>query len=504
MKQSLQLRLGQQLNMTPQLQQAIRLLQLSTLDLQVEIQQALESNIMLEVAEEEEDIEIETPVNDKLESETEAATTENEAYENAESISSSEGSEENTEINLDEPGNMPLELTVDSEWEDVYDGNYTSDLPGGDFNTHDFSPQNSAVETLQDHLLWQLELTPLSDTDKLIARSLIDAIDEEGYLRTKVEEIAQSLELEIDVREVEVVLMRIQQFDPTGVGARDLRECLLLQLKELPPTTPMLKEANLLIREYLSVLGAKDYTQLLKRLKLNREQLQQVIQLIQTLNPRPGTKIDSHTASYIVPDVFVKKIKGQWRVDLNPDIAPRLRINGYYMSLITRAKNKSEADSLKNHLQEARWFIKSLRSRHETLLRVASCIVEKQKEFLDYGEEAMKPLVLHDIATELEMHESTISRVTTQKFIHTPRGIFELKYFFSSHVNTDSGGECSSTAIRALIKKLIAVENSAKPLSDSKIADTLSKRGIQVARRTVAKYREAMGIPPSNERKLLA
>jgi RNA polymerase sigma-54 factor len=501
MKQSLQLRLGQQLNMTPQLQQAIRLLQLSTLDLQVEIQQTLESNIMLEVAEEDDDFEIETPVNDKLETETEAATTENEAYENAESTANNE---ESTEINLDEPGNMPLELTVDSEWEDVYDGNYTSDLPGGDFNAHDFSPQNSAIETLQDHLLWQLELTPLSDTDKMIARSLIDAIDEEGYLRTKVEEIAQSLELEIDIREVEVVLMRIQQFDPTGVGARDLRECLLLQLKELPPTTPMLKEANLLIREYLSVLGAKDYTQLLKRLKLNREQLQQVIQLIQTLNPRPGTKIDSHTASYIVPDVFVKKIKGQWRVDLNPDIAPRLRINGYYMSLITRAKNKSEVDSLKNHLQEARWFIKSLRSRHETLLRVASCIVEKQKEFLDYGEEAMKPLVLHDIATELQMHESTISRVTTQKFIHTPRGIFELKYFFSSHVNTDSGGECSSTAIRALIKKLIAVENSAKPLSDSKIADTLSKRGIQVARRTVAKYREAMGIPPSNERKLLA
>jgi RNA polymerase sigma-54 factor len=456
---------------------------------------------MLEVAEEDDDFEIETPVNDKLETETEAATTENEAYENAESTANNE---ESTEINLDEPGNMPLELTVDSEWEDVYDGNYTSDLPGGDFNAHDFSPQNSAIETLQDHLLWQLELTPLSDTDKMIARSLIDAIDEEGYLRTKVEEIAQSLELEIDIREVEVVLMRIQQFDPTGVGARDLRECLLLQLKELPPTTPMLKEANLLIREYLSVLGAKDYTQLLKRLKLNREQLQQVIQLIQTLNPRPGTKIDSHTASYIVPDVFVKKIKGQWRVDLNPDIAPRLRINGYYMSLITRAKNKSEVDSLKNHLQEARWFIKSLRSRHETLLRVASCIVEKQKEFLDYGEEAMKPLVLHDIATELQMHESTISRVTTQKFIHTPRGIFELKYFFSSHVNTDSGGECSSTAIRALIKKLIAVENSAKPLSDSKIADTLSKRGIQVARRTVAKYREAMGIPPSNERKLLA
>jgi RNA polymerase sigma-54 factor len=501
MKQSLQLRLGQQLNMTPQLQQAIRLLQLSTLDLQVEIQQALESNIMLEVAEEDEDFDPETPVNDKLESETEAATTESEVYENAESVASGEESEE---INLDEPGNMPLELSVDSEWEDVYDGNYTSDLPGGDFNTRDFTPQNSAVETLQDHLLWQLELTPLSDTDKLIARSLIDAIDEEGYLRAKLEEIVQGLEVEVDIREVEVVLMRVQQFDPSGVGARDLRECLLLQLKELPSTVPMWKEANLLISEYLSVLGAKDYTQLLKRLKLSREQLQEVIELIQSLNPRPGTKIDSHTASYIVPDVFVKKIKGQWRVDLNPEIAPRLRINGYYMGLITRAKNKSEVDSLKNHLQEARWFIKSLRSRHETLLKVASCIVEKQKEFLDYGEEAMKPLVLHDIAIELEMHESTISRVTTQKFIHTPRGIFELKYFFSSHVNTDSGGECSSTAIRALIKKLIAVENSAKPLSDSKIADVLSERGIQVARRTVAKYREAMGIPPSNERKLLA
>lgn len=501
MKQSLQLRLGQQLNMTPQLQQAIRLLQLSTLDLQLEIQQTLESNIMLEVAEEEDDFDIEPPLNDKLESETEAATADNEEYENAESATSIE---EREEINLDEPGNMPLELSVDSEWEDIYDGNYTSELPSGDFNTHDFTPQNSAVETLQDHLLWQLELTPLSDTDALIARSLIDAIDEEGYLRAKLEDIVQSIDIEVDVREVEVVLMRVQQFDPPGVGARDLRECLLLQLKELPSTTPMWKEANLLISEYLNILGAKDYTQLLKRLKLSREQLQEVIDLIQSLNPRPGTKIDSHTASYVVPDVFVKKIKGQWRVDLNPEIAPKLRINGYYMSLMNRARNKSEVDSLKNHLQEARWFIKSLRSRHETLLKVAGCIVEKQKEFLDYGDEAMRPLVLHDIASELEMHESTISRVTTQKYIHTPRGIFELKYFFSSHVNTDSGGECSSTAIRALIKKLIAVENSTKPLSDSKIADVLAERGIQVARRTVAKYREAMGIPPSNERKLLA
>lgn len=499
MKQSLQLRLGQQLNMTPQLQQAIRLLQLSTLDLQVEIQQALESNIMLEVAEDD-DFDTDAP-NDTLEQATEAEAADNEDYELSESTSSSE---DNVEINLDEPGNMPLELSVDSEWEDTYDGNYTSDLPSGDFNTRDFTPQNSAIETLQDHLLWQLELTPLSDTDKLIAQALIDAIDEEGYLRTKVEEITQSLDFDVDVHEVEVVLMRVQQFDPVGVGARDLRECLLLQLKELPPTTPMLKETHLLISEHLNLLGAKDYTQLLKRLKLNREQLQEVIDLIQSLNPRPGTKIDSNPASYIVPDVFVKKIKGQWRVDLNPEIAPKLRINNYYMGLITRAKNKAEVDSLKNHLQEARWFIKSLRSRHETLLRVASCIVEKQKDFLDYGEEAMKPLVLHDIASELEMHESTISRVTTQKFIHTPRGIFELKYFFSSHVNTDSGGECSSTAIRALIKKLIAVENSAKPLSDSKIADVLSERGIQVARRTVAKYREAMGIPPSNERKLLA
>jgi len=353
MKQSLQLRLGQQLNMTPQLQQAIRLLQLSTLDLQVEIQQALESNIMLEVAEDDDDFDIEPPVNDKLESETEAATADNEEYENAESATSSE---ERAEINLDEPGNMPLELSVDSEWEDVYDGNYISELSGGDFNTRDFVPQNSAIETLQDHLLWQLELTPLSDTDALIARALIDAIDEEGYLRAKLEDIAQSIEVthaEIDVREVEVVLMRVQQFDPAGVGARDLRECLLLQLRELPPTTPMWKETNLLISEYLSVLGAKDYTQLLKRLKLSREQLQEVIDLIQSLNPRPGTKIDSHTASYVVPDVFVKKIKGQWRVDLNPEIAPKLRINGYYMSLMTRAKNKSEADSLKNHLQEA-------------------------------------------------------------------------------------------------------------------------------------------------------
>jgi len=300
------------------------------------------------------------------------------------------------------------------------------------------------------------------------------------------------------------VLRRIQNFDPVGIGARDLSECLLLQLNELDDDIPWVKEGRVLVSKYIHLLSGRDFTQLSRKMKLNREQLQQVMAVIQKLNPRPGGQVVEHIPNYVVPDVFVKKVKEVWKVELNPDTLPKLRVNSHYASLISYTKKETDVSSLKTHLQEARWFIKSLKSRHETLLKVAGCIVRRQSAFLDYGEEAMKPMVLHDIAQELEMHESTISRVTTQKYIHTPRGIFELKYFFSSHVSTDNGGEFSSTAIRALIKKLIAAENVAKPLSDSKIAGLLSERGIKVARRTVAKYREAMVIPPSNERKRLA
>jgi RNA polymerase sigma-54 factor len=521
MKQNFQLRLGQQLTMTPQLQQAIRLLQLSTFDLQVEIQQALESNIMLEMAEDE-DFDLDNQ--DNLTLETSQQLDHQEADDDM-SATSSESSEEiddfeegSDDVTLDNITDIPEELTIDSDWEDVYGSNLSQSdyLNGSENNGKDIlANHGNTVTSLHEYLYWQLELTPFSRVDNLIATALIDAIDSDGYLRSSLDDIILSLGTTkgvngcvannegVGIREVEAVLHRIQHFDPLGVGSRDLSECLLIQLAALTPNTRWLEEAKILVTNYLSILGGHDYTQLAKRMKLNREELREVIELIQSLNPRPGAQMETSQSCYIIPDVFVNKFKGQWKVELNQEIVPNLRINSYYANLISGVVNNADSIRLKNHLQEAKWFLKSLKSRHETLLKVASCIVKRQEGFLEYGEEAMKPLVLHDIARELNMHESTISRVTTQKYLHTPRGIFELKYFFSSHVNTDSGGECSSTAIRALIKKLIAEEDTEKPLSDSKIATLLSERGIKVARRTVAKYREAMVIPSSNERKRL-
>ena len=307
----------------------------------------------------------------------------------------------------------------------------------------------------------------------------------------------------MELDEIEAVLHRIQNFDPPGVGARDLRESMLIQLKQYDPETPWRDETIQLVKDHFNLLASRDYVQIQRRLKLSESDLQQMIGLIQTLNPRPGSQITDSQPEYIVPDVFVKKVNNVWKVELNPEVTPRLRINGLYANMIKRANNSSDNTYLKNHLQEARWFMKSLRSRSETLLKVAKCIVERQQAFLEYGEEAMKPLVMYDIAEAVSMHESTISRVTTKKYMHTPKGIYELKYFFSSHVSTAGGGECSSTAIRAMIKKFVATEAPAKPLSDSKLAKMLAEKGINVARRTVAKYREAMAIPPSNERKRL-
>jgi RNA polymerase sigma-54 factor len=307
----------------------------------------------------------------------------------------------------------------------------------------------------------------------------------------------------VEVDEVVAVLKRIQQFDPTGVGARDLAECLLLQLNQLAPDTPRLAQARVLVTEHLDVLAARDFAALKRKLKLSEAELTEVVQLIQSLNPRPGSSVSSESPEYVVPDVLVARKNGRWHVELNAEATPRLRINDTYASLVKRADNSSDNTFLRDNLQEARWFLKSLQSRNETLLKVATKIVEHQRGFLEYGEEAMKPLVLHDIAEAVDMHESTISRVTNRKYMHTPRGIFELKYFFSSHVSTSSGGEVSSTAIRALIKKLTAEENPRKPLSDNKIAAILAQQNINVARRTVAKYRESLSIPPSNERKRL-
>ena len=480
MKPSLQLKVSQSLTMTPQLQQAIRLLQLSSIELQTEIQDALESNMMLELEEEAEE-------------------------EVAPERVAEEGGER--ELNAEmQSENIPEELPVDTAWEDIYEGgaSYTrSGDPEADYRG--FENQDSEDKTLREHLLWQLNLTPTTDTDRAIATAIIDALDDDGYLTSSLEDIREMLDKdhEVDLDEVQANLHLVQSMEPTGVGARDLRECLLLQLGQLPAETPWLEQARGLLEEHLDLLAAHDYNQLMRRMKLGRDSLAEVITLIQSLNPRPGGLVHDQRIQYVVPDVYVRKVRGVWRVELNSEAMPRLRINSDYASMIKRADNSSDNNSLKAHLQEARWFIKSLQSRSETLLRVATCIVERQRAFLEYGEEAMKPLILHDVAQALDMHESTISRVTTRKYMHTPRGIFELKYFFSSHVSTDQGGAASSTAIRALIKKLIAAETPERPLSDSKIASLLGDQGINVARRTVAKYREAMAIPPSNERKRL-
>ncbi len=492
MKQSLQLRLGQHLTMTPQLQQAIRLLQLSTLELRTEVQQALESNPMLDLEEESGD-ELELP------SEPEHAGADDDGP------TSEEYGDSEADLELAQ-AEMPDELPVDSAWDDVFENISTGPASTGEHEDHDFEAGDSTPESLRSHLLWQLAIASLSDKDRLIGEAIIDAVNEDGFLSQPLEEIHEGLpgELEVDLDEVTAVLHVVQNFDPPGVAARDLRESLLIQLKQLPATTPWLAETRCTLTEHFNLLAGRDYNQLKRRLKLEDGPLSQVIRLIQSLNPRPGGHISDSKPQYIVPDVIVHKRSNRWRVELNPEAAPRLRINTHYANMAKQVHSASDSTYMKNQLQEARWFIKSLQSRNETLLKVASTIVERQRDFLEHGEVAMRALVLHDIAEAVGMHESTISRVTTRKYMHTPRGIFELKYFFSSHVSTASGGECSSTAIRALIKKLLAEENPAKPLSDSKIAEILSDQGINVARRTVAKYREAMAIPPSNERKRLA
>ena len=409
---------------------------------------------------------------------------------------------------LSDSNTIPEDLPVDTSWDDIYD----SVLPGtnssasSSYNADD-QPEvyTASSESLHEHLAWQLKMTPFSETDAAIAEVVIDEINDDGFLNSSVEEITASFEdIEIEVDEVEAVLRQIQNFDPAGVGARDLKESLSIQLHHQPNDTDLREYAITLVEKYFDLLANREYAQLMRKMKLSEEDLKDVIQLIQSMNPRPGSQITANQPEYIIPDVTVKKMNGRWKVELNPDAAPKLRINSTYANMIKNVKNSSDNDYMKNHLQEARWFIKSLLSRNETLLKVSNCIVERQKDFLEYGEEAMRALVLHDIAEAVEMHESTISRVTTKKYMHTPRGIFELKYFFSSHVSTASGGECSATAIRALIKKLIAAETPKKPLSDNKIATILEEQGINVARRTVAKYRESLAIPPSNERKRLA
>lgn len=474
MKTSLHLSMSQQLTMTPQLQQAIKLLQLSSLELKTEIQTALESNPLLEMDEEEDDeaLSDEAP----LTSPETAATTD---------------SDDDIDPELSWDFSSAAGGSSHSDDEDDFEG--------------DMYASRHTNESLHDHLTWQMRLTPFSDVDRLIAVAIIDGIADDGYLTLSLQEIRESIpaELGVDEQEILAVLHRIQQFDPTGIGARDLGECLTLQLKQLPLTTPFRKEALDIIEQSLALLRARDAQQLMRKHKLTHDQFTKVIQLLQSLTPYPGSRITVAETEYITPDVLVIKRAGKWVAILNPEITPRLSINNEYAKLIRRADNSADNTYLRTQLQEARWLIKSLESRNSTLLKVSQCIIDRQMDFFEHGAEAMKPLILADVANEVEMHESTISRVTTEKYMHTHRGIFELKYFFSSHLSTQSGDECSSTAIRALIKKIIAAEKPAKPLSDNQIATLLKETGIRVARRTVAKYRELLLIPPSVERKKL-
>lgn len=460
MKPSLQLSIGQNLTLTPQLQQAIKLLQLSTLDLQHEIQAVIESNPMLEA----------TPIDNKEELKTEYASQ-----------------------NLDEHN--------DFQWLELYKTprNNTFD----DFH-YNLDHLHYSTTSLKEHLRWQLELSSMNDVDKVIATAIIDSINNDGFLSVSITDLYSQLHSEehpIDIDEIEMVRHRIQLFDPVGCASLTLTETLLVQLKQLPMYTEHLELAITIITKDISLLGQHNYKQIMKNHHIDEKTVKEILRTIQSLNPKPGALIHQDVTEYIIPDLSVKKINNHWSVFLNHNILPKLSINNHYASLIQRANNSTDNQFLKNNLQEARWFLKSIQSRQETLLKVGTCIVEYQRNFLEHGEEAMRPLILNDVALALDMHESTVSRVTTQKFINTPRGVFELKYFFSSHVNTNEGHEYSSTAIRAIIRKLINAENSIKPLSDNKITLMLHQQGIQVARRTVAKYREAMGIAPSNERK---
>lgn len=476
MKQGLQLRLSQQLAMTPQLQQAIRLLQLSTLELQQELQQALESNPLLEQIDTHEEIDT-------------RETQDSETLDTADALEQKE---------------MPEELPLDASWDTIYTAGTPSGTSGDYIDDELPVYQGETTQTLQDYLMWQVELTPFPDTDRAIATSIVDAVDETGYLTVPLEDILESIgDEEIDIDEVEAVLKRIQRFDPVGVAAKDLRDCLLIQLSQFDKTTPWLEEARLIISDHLDLLANHDFRTLMRVTRLKEDVLKEAVNLIQSLDPRPGQSIQTGEPEYVIPDVLVRKHNGHWTVELNSDSIPRLQINQHYASMCNNARNDGDSQFIRSNLQDAKWLIKSLESRNDTLLRVSRCIVEQQQAFFEQGEEYMKPMVLADIAQAVEMHESTISRVTTQKYLHSPRGIFELKYFFSSHVNTEGGGEASSTAIRALVKKLIAAENPAKPLSDSKLTSLLSEQGIMVARRTVAKYRESLSIPPSNQRKQL-
>lgn len=495
MKPALSLRVGQQVTMTPQLQQAIRLMQLSSVELAQEVREAIETNPMLDYPDEldsdrAEDGEQGEEADDYREREADGGW-------EGDHLSDPDGAEGTAEeVSFADP-DIPGELPVDTSWDEIYPAAPLAGTVSAE-RDREFAGDG---ESLTDYLLWQLNLAPVSTRDRVICTALVHAIDADGMLTAEVGDFASDLSVEVD--EVEAMLKLVQQFEPAGVGARDLRECLLLQLAELPADTPHREVARRLLEDCFDALAARDYAALARRSKLPDATLRSALELVRSLHPRPGSAVGDFAGEYVEPDVFVRRDGNRWVVELNPDALPRVRINDDYACLVRRGDNSPDNTFLRDHLREARWFLKSLRNRGDTLLAVASKIVEFQRAFLERGEEAMVPLGLAEIADAVGMHESTISRVTTRKYIHTPRGIFELKYFFSSHVGTLTGGEVSSTAIRALIRRLVAAEDPGKPLSDSRIAKLLSERNIAVARRTVAKYRDSMSMPPSSQRKRL-
>ncbi|HEX7719646.1 MAG TPA: RNA polymerase factor sigma-54, partial [Woeseiaceae bacterium] len=454
MKPSLQLRQSQSLTMTPQLQQAIRLLQLPVLDLSAQIQEALEENIMLEM----QDL-------------PDVPGTAPEATAEVETIKVEDSWQANS-----------MERTQESNWN------------GEGRAISEYADQSG--QSLREHLIWQLELENFTPRESVIGETLIDSINDDGYLTIGLEDAIKSIgsESAVTLEEAEQTLYKVQRLDPVGVGARSLSECLVLQLEQLETSTPGLKVAIELAQNHLDAVAAQEYSELRRTLRTSEDDLHDALALIKSCNPRPGQTISPGTAEYVVPDVFVRKIDDRWQVEISSSGIPRLSVNQRYAQLL---RGNSDHAVLRTQLQEARWLVRSLEIRNETLLKVASCIVSRQTEFLDRGDEAMKPLVLRDVAEEIGMHESTISRVTTSKYMHTPRGVFEFKYFFSSHLATADGEDQSSTSVRAKIRKLIGSENPSKPLSDSKIARLLADEGISVARRTVAKYREAMKIASS-------
>lgn len=477
-KQGLELKQSQQLVLTPQLQQALRLLQLPTIELQQEIHEAITSNPLLELLDN----------TSSIDSLTNPEPTDQMASDTA--------------LNQDHLSDeMPLDTWQEQEIneEPAFSSNW--DLP----NHNETLYEKQRDLSLQEHLRWQMHLTPFSEVDQAIAHILIDGINPDGYLTISLTDVVDNFSdspQSISIAEVEAVLKRLQCFEPVGVGARSLQECLLVQLTHRA-TTPCLKTAKLIVKEHLALLANHDSKALLRQIGCTLTTLTEAISLIRQLDPYPGRQISDEAPDYLVPDLFVKKNQQGWSIELNHSQLPQLQINHQYAQLANKQVTQQERQFIKQHLQQAKWLIKSLASRQQTLLQVGRCIVSKQLAFFEQGEQGMQPLNLTDIAEELGLHESTISRATHQKYLHCARGVFELKYFFSNPLTTQAGEEISAMAIKALIKQLITDENSKKPLSDSKIADLISKKGIILARRTIAKYRESLSIPPSSQRKKL-